>query len=411
LTDPLKHLSNNPGLVPDHLVTGLPVAFVLAHVLITIGRRAGQEADFTRACRVQATTTTAFQNLRPLVLGDDALHLQKELIFRRFANCPIEEYQFNATTLQLIDQEHLMHITPSQAIWRKHVKPINCSEIGGITQLLQRRPHEGAAGVAVINETQLGIQGIGDRAHPFDVFSFWPDHSAAGVDAFLKDRYCGYLNADALNVYDHLFTPTGPTELGCWTHARRKFHEAEANDRARAHTAMAYIRQLYAIEKEAREFITAQKLHGDAADEVFLRLRQEKALPVLTNFKTWLEAEQPKVLPKSLIGLAIAYTVRHWQALERYTTDGFLDIDNNVAERALRQIAVGRKNWIFAGSVNGAETAATLFTITSSCHRHKVDAFAYLRDLLKRFAHDPHPPPGHLRDWLPDRWAPPTTTT
>jgi transposase len=151
-------------------------------------------------------------------------------------------------------------------------------------------------------------------------------------------------------------------------------------------------------------------LHGVAADEVFLRLRQEKALPVLTNFQTWLQAEQPKVLPKSLIGLAIAYTLRHWPALERYTTDGFLDIDNNVAERALRQIAVGRKNWIFAGSANGAETAATLFTITSSCHRHHIDAFAYLRDLLDRLAHDPHPPPERLRDWLPDRWKPPPTT-
>ena len=94
-------------------------------------------------------------------------------------------------------------------------------------------------------------------------------------------------------------------------------------------------------------------------------------------------------LPKSLIGLAIAYTLRHWPALERYVSDGFLDIDNNVAERTLRQIAVGRKNWIFAGSTSGAETAANLFTITSSCHRHKVDASAYLRDRSDRLVHDP----------------------
>jgi transposase len=87
----------------------------------------------------------------------------------------------------------------------------------------------------------------------------------------------------------------------------------------------------------------------------------------------------------------------------------FLDIDNNIAERTLRQIAVGRKNWIFAGSALGAETAATLFTITSSCHRHGVDAFAYLRDILERLAHDPNPPPEQLRDWLPDHWKPPPT--
>lgn len=247
---------------------------------------------------------------------------------------------------------------------------------------------------------------VGDRDHAFDVFHFWRDHSAAGIDDFLKNRFRGYLSADALNVYDHLFTPTGPTELGCWTHARRHFHEAEASDRARAHTAMAYIRQLYAIEKEARELVVAQELQGAAADDVFLRCRQETSLKVLTDFKIWLEAEQPKVLPKSLIGLAIACTLRHWQALLRYSADGFLDIDNNVAERALRQIAVGRKNWIFAGSAAGAETAATLFTITSSCHRHKVDAFAYLRDILERLAHEPNPPPEVLRAWLPDRWKP-----
>jgi transposase len=116
------------------------------------------------------------------------------------------------------------------------------------------------------------------------------------------------------------------------------------------------------------------------------------------------------VLPKSLIGFAIAYTLRHWQALERYTTDGFLDIDNNIAERALRQIAVGRKNWLFAGSAAGAETAATLFSIASSCHRHGVDVFAYLHDILQRLAHEPNPPPEQLRDWLPDRWKPPPKT-
>ena len=113
------------------------------------------------------------------------------------------------------------------------------------------------------------------------------------------------------------------------THARRKFFEAKGNDAARSVTAMAYIAQLYAIEKEARAAITAQQLEGATADEMRLRLRQEKSLPVLTALKSWLDAEQPKVLPKSLIGLAIAYTLKHWQALQRYTTDGFLDIDNN----------------------------------------------------------------------------------
>jgi transposase len=249
---------------------------------------------------------------------------------------------------------------------------------------------------------------VGDRDHPFDVFAFGVDHSASCIDAFLQDHdYRGYLNADAHNIYDHLFTSGAITELGCWTHARRKFYDAKDSDAQRSATALAYIRQLYAIEEEARELITAQKLQGGAADEIFFGLRQTKSLTVLATFKTWLEAEQPKVLPKSLIGLAIAYTFRHWQALERYTTDGFLDIDNNIAERALRQIAVGRKNWLFAGSADGARTAATLFTIASTCHRHHIDVFAYLLDMLQRLAHDTTPTPEQLRDWLPDLWKPP----
>jgi transposase len=252
---------------------------------------------------------------------------------------------------------------------------------------------------------------VGDRDHAFNVFDFCRDHSSAAIDAFLKDNnYRGHLNADALNVYDHLFASGSIIEGGCWTHCRRNFYDAKENDVARAHTAMAYIRQLYAVEAEAQKVIAAQELAGPAADLLRCRLRQEKSRPVLTALHTWLKAEQPKVLPKSLIAQAINYAVRHWQALNRYVDDGFLDIDNNIAERALRHIAIGRKNWLFAGSAKGAETAATLFTVTSSCHRHGVDAFAYLHDLLQRLAHDPEPDSKLLRDWLPDRWKPPAAS-
>src|SRR6185295_5615458 len=121
---------------------------------------------------------------------------------------------------------------------------------------------------------------IGDRDHAFDVFDFCPDHTAAGIDAFLKDHhYRGYLNADAHNVYDHLFKSGAIIELGCMTHARRKFFEAKGNDDARSATAMAYLAQLYAIEKEAREAITTHRLEDAAADEVRFCLRQEKSLP------------------------------------------------------------------------------------------------------------------------------------
>lgn len=248
----------------------------------------------------------------------------------------------------------------------------------------------------------------GDRDHPFNVFNFCRDHSAVGIDAFLQDKsYRGYLNADAHNLYDHLFTAGGIIEVGCWVHGRRHFFEAKESDPVRAHLVLGQIRRLYEVEAEANKIIADGKLHGGDADAVRLRLRQEKSLPLVTALCQWLQAEQPKVLPKSPIGQAVAYALRHWQALTRYVADGFLDIDNNPAERTLRHIAIGRKNWLFAGNAQGAETAAILFSVTSTCHRHGVDAFAYLCDLLDRLAHDPQPAPEVLRDWLPDRWKPP----
>jgi transposase len=249
---------------------------------------------------------------------------------------------------------------------------------------------------------------VGDRDHPFHVFDFCRDHSAAGIDRFLKDtHYRGYLNADALNVYDHLFRSGAIVEVGCWAHCRRNFYEAKESDPARAHLVLARIRQLYQVEAEAKKIIAARALGGSDADAVHRELRQNQALVIMTSLCQWLKEEQPKVLPKSPMGQAIAYALRHWQALTRYLDDGLLDIDNNVAELTLRHIAIGRKNWLFAGSRKGAETAALLFSVTSSCHRHKVDAFAYLRDLLQRLAHDPQPSPEVLRNWLPDRWRPP----
>jgi transposase len=249
----------------------------------------------------------------------------------------------------------------------------------------------------------------GDRDHPFNVFDFCGDHSARGIDAFLRDQhYRGYLNADALNVYDHLFKSGDIIELGCWTHCRRHFYESKESDPARAHLVLARIRQLYQAEEEAKKIIAQGELKDADADAIRLQRRREKSLPLVTELRQWLLDETPKLLPKSPIGQATAYALRHWQALTRYLEDGFLDIDNNVAELTLRHIAVGRKNWMFAGSHNGAQTAATLFSVTSTCHRHRVDAFAYLHDLLGRLAHDPQPAPEVLRAWLPDRWrAPP----
>src|SRR6266851_117039 len=113
----------------------------------------------------------------------------------------------------------------------------------------------------------------GDRDHPFNVFDFCGDHSAAGIDAFLKDKsYRGYLNADALNVYDHLFRDGAIIEVGCWVHCRRHFYEAKESDPARAHLVLARIRQLYQAEDEAKKIIAQHELHGADADDVLTNL-------------------------------------------------------------------------------------------------------------------------------------------
>jgi transposase len=249
---------------------------------------------------------------------------------------------------------------------------------------------------------------VGDRDHAFNVFAFWHDHSAAGLDAFLKDHgYRGYLCADALNIYDHLFVGGAITEIGCWAHCRRNFYDAKESDPARAHLILARIRRLFEVEAKAKEIIADRNLQAVEADALRYQLRQQTSLAEVTSLRQLLLDEEPKVLPKSIMGQAIAYALRHWKALTRFLDDGFLPIDNNIAELTLRHIAIGRKNWLFAGSAAGAQTAATLFSVASTCHRHKVDVFAYAQDLLERLAHDPEPKEEVLRAWLPDRWQPP----
>ena len=135
------------------------------------------------------------------------------------------------------------------------------------------------------------------------------------------------------------------------------------------------------------------------------RLRQELAVPRLERFRTWLESQQAQhggpVLPKSPMGQAILYAMNQWDALCVYTTDGDLSIDNNAAENALRRVAIGRKNWLFCGSDHGGNTAAVLFSLIATCQRHRVDPFAYLRDVLTRIAATPV---SQLDPFLPDRW-------
>jgi hypothetical protein len=214
---------------------------------------------------------------------------------------------------------------------------------------------------------------VGDPAHEHIVFDYTPDRgSRDGQRAFLNG-YKGYLQADAYAGYDAIYVSQEVIEVACWAHARRKFFDAKA-DAVRSRIALGYIRELYEIEKRGRDL--GEKERRD--------LRVAEAKPWLDTFKSWLDDEAKKIMPKSSIGGAISYALAQWGALIRYLDDGLLEIDNNRAERALRRVAIGRKNWMFAGSDEGGRRAAIVYSLIASCAALKIDPYAYLRDVLSR---------------------------
>jgi transposase len=237
---------------------------------------------------------------------------------------------------------------------------------------------------------------LGDAGHPYNVFDFTVTRKRDGPEQFLAN-YRGYLHADAFSGYDHLYLPDPHTaaarilEVACNAHARRKFYEARTSDALRSHQALAYYRQLYELERQAKEFSEAQRLE----------MRRDLAVPILGRFHQWLEAQRPDVLPKSPMGEALGYALNNWAALVRYTEAGFLAIDNNAAEREMKRVAIGRKNWLTVGSPRGGRTAAVLFSLTSTCRRLGVEPWAYLQDVLLRL---PATPVGQLGHLLPDLW-------
>jgi transposase len=233
---------------------------------------------------------------------------------------------------------------------------------------------------------------IGDRDHPGVVFDYTTTHARDGPAMFLKG-FQGYLQADAYGGYDGIYTGSNGTiiEVGCWAHARNKFADAASTDPERVLAAKAWVRKLYDVEDEAKALSSAERL----------RLRQQKSLPLLESFHQWLVVQREHVLPKSPFATAITYVLNQWQALRRYTTDGDLHIDNNISERTLKLIGMGRINWLFLGSDNGGKTAAVLFSFTATCKNLDMDTFAYLRDVLERL---PTHPVERLDELLPHRW-------
>ena len=211
------------------------------------------------------------------------------------------------------------------------------------------------------------------------IFDYSDNRSRAGPLDMLGN-YKGYVQADAYGGYNVLFdpakdgTPSPRTEVGCWAHARRKFYDSRLDDRRRCTEMLALIGQLYEVEREAKEV--------DADTRRIMR--QEGSVPILGDIEKKLKIWSVEVLPKNPVAQAIGYAQNQWAALNRYVNDGRLPIDNNIAERALRIAAVGRKNWLFFGSDAGGHRAAIIYSLVASCKLCGIDPFAYLRDAISQ---------------------------
>jgi transposase len=216
----------------------------------------------------------------------------------------------------------------------------------------------------------------GDQVYDFD----W--HRNKASPSRMLAGYRGYLQVDAAPAYDDIFASQPHIiEVGCWAHARRYFKEAELTAPPEAQQMVLWIRALYGIEKHARE--------SGLSEAQRLERRQQQARPILERIKARLTELRLQALPKSPLGEAITYALNQWRALERYTEDGALEIDNNGAERAIKPIVIGRKNWLFIGSEAAANRTAVLLTLVNTCKAHQVNVFEYLRDVIERVSTHP----------------------
>jgi hypothetical protein len=211
---------------------------------------------------------------------------------------------------------------------------------------------------------------------PLNVFDFTVSRHRDGPDVFLKN-YSGLLMADCYSGYQGIEFRTDSRILrgACGTHARRKVFNARESYPLESATLLAMFQELYDIEERARELAVADRE----------ALRQCEALPVWQRMEAWLAGPAAeKVLPKSDFGKALNYLRNHWSALQLYLSDGRLPIDNNEVEQLMKQVAVGRKNWLFIGSVAAGERAADLLTLVSSAVRNDLDVWAYVKDVLNQ---------------------------
>lgn len=215
-------------------------------------------------------------------------------------------------------------------------------------------------------------------------------------DVFLGN-FRGVFQTDAYTGYDKLTrAKSGITHIGCWAHARRNFTKALESDHSRASMALDMIRELYDVEARCR--------NNNLGPHEIVHLRRERSLQVLEKLKLWAQQQEQALNPKALIAIACRYMLKRWDKLCYYTTDGRILIDNNMLENRFRPVALGRKNWLFAGNHQSAERSGIIYSILQSCALHKIEPHAYISDVLSRLPSLLYAPKDKIDELLPGNW-------
>lgn len=226
------------------------------------------------------------------------------------------------------------------------------------------------------------------------LFDYRQGRTREGPEEMLKD-FKGHLQTDGYSIYDFFKKKEGITLMHCMAHARRMFFDALENDPAGAEYALQQISLLYDIERRAKSLLL------NTTD--LMQLRQTEAIPILAGFEDWMKEEYKKAAPKSAIAKALGYSISRWKELKIYTTDGKLNIDNNPVENSIRPVAIGRKNYLFAGSHEAAQRSAMLYSLLGTCKLYRINPLVWLTDVLKCI---PSHPINKIEQLLPQNWQP-----
>lgn len=221
-------------------------------------------------------------------------------------------------------------------------------------------------------------------------FDYNESRGRGSPERMLK-TFTGYLHDDGYIVYETALDPQRVQHVGCWAHVRRYFLDAESTDPVLSKEAVEQIRALYALDRKAKE-------EGLSVDQVRC-VREEHAPTILKSFKEWMDVRLTQVLPQSPMAKAIRYALGRWEALGRFVHDGRLELDNNRAERALRAVAVGRKNWMHIGNERGGRTASVFYSLVTTCKQRGIDPRTYLRDVMLRLKEGVDPKTLTPREW------------